>query len=79
MKNIFLFIALLLFLSCNSNLSDKNNFLLISDLPAGEYVKESGKILIMQPFGFTQIMGDSAKIDDTIIIAVHGYDSEGYE
>lgn len=65
--------------SCSANLSDINKFFLTSDLPAGESVKQSGKKLINQPYGFTQIIGDSAKIDDTLIIAVHGYESRGYE
>ena len=42
-------------------------------------VKESGKKLINQTFGFTKIIADSAQINETIIIAVHGYESEGYE
>ena len=76
---IFLFSIIILISSCNSNLSDKNTFLLTSDLPAGEFVKESGKKLINQPFGFTKIIADSAQNDSTLIIAVHGYDSRGYE
>ncbi len=75
----FLIIILILISSCNSNLSDKNTFLLTSDLPAGEFVKESGKKLINQPFGFTKIIADSAQNDSTLLIAVHGYDSRGYE
>ena len=75
----FLFIILILISSCNSNLSDKNTFLLVSDLPVGEYVKESGKKLIDQPYGFTKIIADSTTIDNALVIAVHGYKSEGYE
>ncbi len=75
----FLIVILILISSCNSNLSDKNTFLLTSDLPAGEFVKESGKKLINQPFGFTKIIADSAQNDSTLLIAVHGYDSRGYE
>ncbi len=76
---IILIIIIIQVSSCTSNLSDKNTFLLTSDLPAGEYVKESGKKLINQPFGFTKIIADSAQINDTFIIVVHGYDSRGYE
>lgn len=75
----FLFIIIILVSSCTSNLSDKNTFLFTSDLPSGKYVKESGKKLINQPYGFTKIIAESAKINDTLIIAVHGYDSRGYE
>ena len=75
----FLFSIIILIYSCNSNLSDKNTFLLTSDLPAGEFVKESGKKLINQPFGFTKIIADSAQNDSTLLIAIHGYDSRGYE
>ncbi len=79
MKNFLLFIIIILVSSCSSNLADKSTFLLTSDLPAGNYVKESGNKLINQPYGFTEIIADSAKINDTLIIAVHGYDSRGYE
>jgi len=79
MRKFLLFVVLILISSCNSNLSDKNSFLLTSDLPAGEFVKESGKKLINQPFGFTKIIADSTQFNDKIIIAVHGYKSEGYE
>ena len=78
MKKILLFIIILIS-SCHSNLSEKNTFLLTSDLPAGEYVKDSGKKLINQPYGFTKIIADSAQINNTLLIVVHGYDSRGYE
>lgn len=79
MKRSLLFIIIVLISSCNSNLSDKNSFLFTSDLPAGEYVKESGKKLINQPYGFTKIIADSAQINDILTVVVHGYDSKGYE
>ena len=79
MRKIPLFIIIILVYSCSTNSSDKNSFLLTSDLVAGEYVEESGKKLINLPFGFTKIIADSAQLNDTIIIAVHGYESEGYE
>ncbi len=79
MRNIPLFIIIILIWACSSNSSNKNSFLLTSDLLVGEYVKESGKRLISQPFGFTKIIADSAKIDDVLIITVHGYESVGYE
>ena len=78
MKKTLLFIIVLIS-SCSSNLSDKNTFLLTSDLPTGEHVKESGKKLINQPYGFTKIIADSAHINDILTIVVHGYDSKGYE
>ncbi len=79
MKNFLLFIIIVLVSSCSTNLSNKDNFIFTSDLPADEFVKESGKVLINQQYGFTEIIADSAKINDTLIIAVHGYDSRGYE
>jgi hypothetical protein len=79
MKKILLLIIIILISACSTNSSDKNSFLLTSDLPVGEYVKESGKKLINQPFGFTKIIADSAQIDDVLIIAVHGFESQGYE
>jgi len=79
MGRIILFFTIILFFSCSSKSSNNKSFLLTSDLPTGDVVKESGKKLINQTFGFTKIISDSAKIDDTLIIAVHGYDSRGYE
>jgi len=79
MKKTLLFIIIILIFACSTNSSDKNSFLLTSDLRAGEFVKESGSKLINQPYGFTNIIADSAQFNDTIIIAVHGYESEGYE
>lgn len=79
MKRFLLFFIIILVSSCSTNLSNKDNFIFTSDLPAGEHVKESGKVLINQPYGFTEIIAESAKIKDTLIIAVHGYDSRGYE
>ena len=72
MKKFLIFIIIILVSSCTSNLPDKNTFLLTSDLPAGEHVKDSGKKLINQPYGFTKIIADSAQIDDTIIIVEIG-------
>lgn len=79
MKKYFLIITIILISSCSTNITNKTNSLLISDLPIGEFVKESGKKLINQPFGFTHIVADSANIDNTLIIAVHGFESRGYE
>jgi hypothetical protein len=79
MRKIPFFIIIILISSCSTNSSDKNSFLLTSDLPTGEFVKESGRKLISRPYGFTKIIADSAQIDDVLIISVHGYESEGYE
>jgi len=79
MRKIPLFIIIILISTCSTNSSDRTSFLLTSDLPVGENVKESGKKLINQPYCFTKIINDSAQIDNTIIIIVHGYESESYE
>jgi hypothetical protein len=79
MKKFLLLIIIILVSSCSSIQSDNNKFLFTADLPASEQVKESGKKLINQPYGFTKIIADSAQINETLIIAVHGYDSRGYE
>jgi len=79
MMRRIIFFTIILFFSCSSKSSNNKPFLLTSDLPTGEFVKESGKKLINQTFGFTKIISGSTKIDDTLIIAVHGYDSRGYE
>ena len=78
-KNFALLLLSFLYFSCSAELSSKKTFLLTSDLPAAEFVKESGKKLINQPYGFTKILADSAQINDTLIITIHGYKSEGYE
>ncbi len=79
MKSYLLIITTILISSCSTNISKQDNYILTSDLPAGEFVKESGKKLINQSYGFTKIIADSAQFSTTIIIAVHGYDSGGYE
>ena len=79
MRKFLLFVAIIFISSCNTNLSEKTTFLQTSDLPTGDKVKESGKKLINQPFGFTHVIADSAKNDSTLMIAVHGYESKGYE
>ena len=79
MKKFLLLIIFALVSSCSTKQSDNNTFLLTSDLPAGEQVKESGKKLINQPYGFTAIISDSAQNNNILMIAVHGYDSRGYE
>ena len=73
-----LYVIILVF-SCASNPTENKYSLSISDLPGGDNVKESGKILTNQPYGFTRIMSDSANIDDVLVITVHGYESRGYE
>ena len=79
MRKFLLFVAIIYISSCNSSISDKNTFLYTSDIPSGDNVKESGNKLVDQPYGFTKVIADSFKNDDTLIIAVHGYKSEGYE
>ncbi len=79
MKRLIPFFIIMLLISCSSNLSYNNWVLHVSELPTGEFVKESGKRLISQPYGFTKIFCDSSEIKDHIVIAVHGYGSEGYE
>ncbi len=51
----------------------------LKDLPLGEEVKSSGKKLINQPFGFIRISDGDTLTDSTIVVAVHGYASRGYE
>ena len=79
MKKFLLFLVIIFNYSCNSSISNKNIFLYTSELPTGDNVKESGNKLIDQPYGFTKIIADSTKIDDALMVAVHGYESEGYE
>ena len=42
-------------------------------------VKSSGELLISQSLGFTKIVGGTTDNLDVLVIAVHGYKSEGYE
>ncbi len=51
----------------------------VQDLPAGEQVKASGQKLISQPYGFTRITADTSLIQTVLHVAVHGFESEGYE
>ena len=78
MKNKIILIIILLIFSCSSNLTEKS-IIHTSDLPLGELVKQSGRKLINQSYGFTQIIADSSRFENELIIAVHGYDSRGYE
>lgn len=51
----------------------------VKDLPVGEQVKASGQKLISQPHGFTRITADTSIIRTVMHVAVHGFESEGYE
>lgn len=51
----------------------------VEDLPAGEQVKASGQKLIAQPYGFTRITTDTSLVQTVLHVAVHGFESEGYE
>jgi pimeloyl-ACP methyl ester carboxylesterase len=79
MKKLLLFLLTIFLLSCGSNINSSNQLLNISDLPTGKFVKKSGRKLISQDNGLIKIESDSTFADSTIIIAVHGYQSEGYE
>jgi len=76
MKKFSLIITILLLLSCDQ---DNAYTLSINDIPSGEEIKQSGKKLISKPFGLIHIINDETENDSTLIIAVHGYKSEGYE
>ncbi|MFQ6608853.1 MAG: esterase/lipase family protein [Fidelibacterota bacterium] len=62
-----------------SNQLDSIPELPVSHLPTGEQVFESGKVLVAQPNGFTHIVNPNAIDSTTILIAVHGYATRGYE
>lgn len=79
MKRLLLFSLIIFLLSCGSNRTSSDQTLNISELPIGEFVKKSGRKLISQDNGFIKIVSDSTFNDSTITIAVHGYQSEGYE
>ena len=79
MKRLLLFSLTIYLLSCGSNIKSSDQVLNISELPQGKYVKKSGQKLISQDNGFIKIVSDSTINDNKIIIAVHGYQSEGYE
>lgn len=51
----------------------------INDLPGGDQVRSSGRLLMAQNPGLTRIVDNSPAIDNNIIILVHGYQSQGYE
>lgn len=59
--------------------ADSLSVLYVEQLPTGEQVKASGKLLISQPAGFTRIHHDSSYDMRTVILGVHGWKSEGYE
>ncbi|NQV38172.1 MAG: alpha/beta hydrolase [Candidatus Marinimicrobia bacterium] len=49
------------------------------DLHVGERVMASGESLIKQDYGFIKIESSKTPASDTCIIAIHGYQSRGYE
>ena len=51
----------------------------ISELPVGKELKASGKKLMSRPGGFTRVEDDSSFDARNMIVAVHGWKSEGYE
>ena len=78
MKKFSLLITVLLLLACSSNQDDAYT-LNLNDIPSGEEINQSGNKLIGKPFGLIHIINDKTNNDSTLIIAVHGYKSEGYE
>jgi len=78
MKKVPLLIIILLLFSCSGK-NDNAYTLSINDIPSDSDVKQSGKKLIGRPFGLIKIINDQSDNDSTLIIAVHGYKSEGYE
>lgn len=78
MKKLALLITIVLLFTCSSN-QDKAYTLSINEIPSGIEIKQSGKRLINKPFGLIQLINDQINNDSTLIIAVHGYKSEGYE
>jgi len=78
LTHVFL-IALLISWSAAALPPDSIPVLSVSQLPAGEQVFESGKVLVAQPYGFTRIVDPSATDSSKIHITVHGYATRGYE
>mgnify|MGYP001229943508 CR=1 FL=1 len=78
MKFKFIHYILILF-SSEIICQDFSSIIYSKDLQIGEEVKVSGKKLMSQENGFTLISNDSSFNEETLIVAVHGWKSEGYE
>ncbi|MEE8437390.1 MAG: hypothetical protein V3S22_03530 [Candidatus Neomarinimicrobiota bacterium] len=50
----------------------------MENLKLGKNLKSTGKSLIKMDYGLTKVISTGARID-TVLIAVHGYNSTGYE
>ena len=79
MRKIPLMIVMILAFSCSSSTSNKASTLHTTDISIGQSVKKLGLILISQPNGLTKIISDSSTNDNILAIAVHGFESRGYE
>ena len=53
--------------------------ILLSEIPIGDGVKDSGSKLMEKDHGFVEIISGKYPESDTVYIAVHGYGSRGYE
>lgn len=51
----------------------------LDDLADGSEIKVSGMQLMDKPMGLVELLTESGKNDSVLIIAVHGYQSSGYE
>lgn len=51
----------------------------LNDLAEGSEIRASGLRLMEQPAGFIELTNGHARNDSVLIIAVHGYQSSGYE
>lgn len=51
----------------------------LEDLRLGNMIKTSGEFLIQRPVGLVRIERSAHSSDSVLVVAIHGYDSRGYE
>lgn len=74
-KNCLTILVLFFVLGCRQG---HHSSILMENLKLGKNLKSTGKSLIKMDYGFTNVISPGARLD-TVLIAVHGYKSTGYE
>lgn len=79
MKRIALILYIILVVGCQSTDSSTNNTININKLSLYNDVKKAGRELVSLSNGLNKVDRNEQHNDSTLIVAVHGYESEGYE
>jgi len=88
-RNVVILLSLfMLFIGCGGNTPQSRQVLLqghedfsldIAHFGEGTEIIAAGQLLMEQPMGVTELTVDGRENDSVLVMAVHGYDSRGYE